>query len=120
MGTCGREAKERSGGPTQRSLVKGAACSRDKAVDCIKLRVAYDADGGHLTIWFGDPDEADATESVDDLLNVMKSSDGRLLGFETFDVPLGAEIDVETSVYRNGRTANKDAPRQHMKRTVKV
>jgi uncharacterized protein YuzE len=47
-----------------------------------KVRVYYDRTGNSLTVWFDDPQREHICEEIEDDVVLMKSEDGRVIGFE--------------------------------------
>ena len=47
-----------------------------------KVRVYYDRTGNSLTVWFDDPQREHICEEIEDDVVLMKSDDGRVIGFE--------------------------------------
>jgi len=47
-----------------------------------RIRVIHDTVGHTLTIWLGDPKQEYVSTLTDDEVVVMKSREGRILGFE--------------------------------------
>ncbi len=47
-----------------------------------RIKVIHDTVGHTLTIWLGDPEQEYISTLTDDEVVVMKSRDGRVLGFE--------------------------------------
>lgn len=59
-----------------------------------KVKVFYDKDGQTLTVWFGDPMSEYICEEVGDEVIIMKSKDGKVIGFEKlqFSIPQHQQI----------------------------
>ena len=51
-----------------------------------QIKVYYDEFGQTLTIWFDDPDKEVIAEEVGSDVVMMKSEDGRALGFEILNM----------------------------------
>ncbi len=71
-----------------------------------RIRVTHDVAGRTLTVWLGDPREEYVSTLTDDEVVVMKSSEGRILGFEVLHyepaepgtgLSVEARIEVPTS-----------------------
>ncbi len=61
-----------------------------------QVKVYYDRQGRTLTVWFDDPANEHVCEETGDEVVLMKSVDGRVIGFEklNFDPADEARLDV--------------------------
>lgn len=64
-----------------------------------RIRVIHDTVGQTLTIWLGDPTQEYVSTLTDDEVVVMKSQEGRILGFEVLhyqpaEPPAGLSIEA--------------------------
>ena len=51
-----------------------------------QIKVFYDEAGRTLTVWFGDPALEAIAEEIGDEIIVMRSDDGKVLGFEKLNI----------------------------------
>jgi uncharacterized protein YuzE len=64
-----------------------------------QVKVYYDPLGNTLTIWFGNPDEEELAEEIDDNIVLMKDKDGNVIGLEKLNFaaqPNGVRVQFET------------------------
>jgi hypothetical protein len=59
-----------------------------------QIKVFYDRTGNTLTVWFGNPLEESYADEIGDDIIVMKSDDGRVLGFEKLNISFARPEDV--------------------------
>ena len=74
-----------------------------------RIRVIHDTVGHTLTIWLGDPKQEYVSILTDDEIVVMKSRDGRILGFEVLhyqptDPNAGLSVEATIQTPQNDRT----------------
>ena len=66
-----------------------------------RIKVIHDTIGHTLTIWLGDPKQEYVSTLTDDEVVVMKSREGRILGFEVLHyqpVESEAGLSVEATI----------------------
>jgi uncharacterized protein YuzE len=64
-----------------------------------QVKVYYDPLGNTLTIWFGNPDDENVAEEIDDEVVLMKDKDGNIIGLEKLNFaahPNGVRVQFET------------------------
>jgi len=55
-------------------------------MDEMQIKVYYDPVGNTLTVWWGNPADADGGEETGEEVLLMKDKEGRVIGFEKLNV----------------------------------
>jgi uncharacterized protein YuzE len=64
----------------------------------IQVKVYYDTVGNTLTVWWGNPENAVISEETGEEMVLMKDQEGRVIGFEKWNVtshPGAARVQFE-------------------------